>query len=90
MNFKGGMDMKRIFRKIQKWRDERFRQRIDRVYFRQDVNGIKHMEGNFRLNGNFWATGFISANGPLKEDEYQALLGYQDSLVDISPKPSDE
>lgn len=82
--------MKGKLEKIREKRDERFRRRIDRVYFRQDINGIKHMEGNYRLNGNFWTTGFLSAHAPVKEDEYRALLEFQDSLVNISPKPSGE
>lgn len=39
--------MKKLIKKFREWRDERFRQRIDRVYFRNNGNGIRIIEGWF-------------------------------------------
>lgn len=71
--------------KIKKKQDERFRLRIDRVYFRQDGKGIKHLEGNYRLDGNLWATGFISAKGQsITEEKCQGLVEYRVSQSNTS------
>lgn len=37
--------MKKLIKKFREWRDERFRQRIDRVYFRTDEYGNNHALG---------------------------------------------
>lgn len=34
------------------WRDRKFYERVDRVYFHADGHGNKEMQGNFFIDGN--------------------------------------
>lgn len=38
--------MRKLFRRIMEWRDRRFRQRIDRVYFHTDGHGNRFIQGH--------------------------------------------
>lgn len=79
--------MKRIFRKIQKWRDESFRRRIDRVYFHSEDGKMKVLDGNLYVAGHLFAKGTIGAHMESKEfsdQEVAALLGQQ---LDRSVQP---
>lgn len=37
--------MKNPFKAIRQWRDQKFRERIDRVYFRHNGNGLRFIDG---------------------------------------------
>ena len=37
--------MKSIIKTIKDWRDRRFRERIDRVYFRHNGDGVRYIDG---------------------------------------------
>lgn len=37
--------MKKLIKTIKDWRDRRFRERIDRVYFRHSGDGMRYIDG---------------------------------------------
>ena len=41
--------MKKLIKRFREWRDRRFRERIDRVYFRCDKQGNRFLCGNLRV-----------------------------------------
>ncbi len=38
--------MKKLIKAIKDWRDRRFRERIDRVYFRHSGDGMRYIDGH--------------------------------------------
>ncbi len=41
--------MKKLIKRFREWRDRRFRERIDRVYFDCDRQGNRYLRGNLRV-----------------------------------------
>ena len=41
--------MKKLIKRFREWRDRRFRERIDRVYFDCDKQGNRYLRGNLRV-----------------------------------------
>lgn len=52
-----------ILKKFKAWRDRKFRDRIDRVYFHTDENGVKELRGNLWVAGNVAVFGFCASLG---------------------------
>lgn len=44
--------MKKLIKGFREWRDRRFRERIDRVYFRCDVDGNRYIFGNLYVKAD--------------------------------------
>lgn len=40
-----------LIKKFKNWRDRRFVERIDRVYFKKDERGIRYLDGSLFCNG---------------------------------------
>ena len=75
-------------KRIKERRDERFRQRIDRVYFRKDKYGLKRIEGGILLKGFLISDSFISCYGVVPESQDQEALALLKEVSDKHPKPS--
>ena len=41
--------MKKLIKAIKDWRDRRFRERIDRVYFRHSGDGMRYIDGHLMV-----------------------------------------
>lgn len=60
------------FKAYRLWRDRKFRERIDRVYFHADEHGNKEMQGNLFINGSLFVKDNVTihclSGNPLKKD----------------------
>ena len=78
-------EMKKILKKVKKIiayyrnrRDEKFRERIDRVYFRHDGDGLRYMEGHLvmvrdekcGINGNLVTGDYLTYSDALATRNY--------------------
>jgi len=51
--------MKNLFKAYKEWRDKKFIERIDRVYFKKDKGENLYVKGNIIVEGNILAYGNI-------------------------------
>ena len=75
--------MKKLIKRFREWRDRRFRERIDRVYFQCDAQGNRFLRGNLKvvrdpvtaMGGNLavspsvWIVGDIRTSGSIAAGE---------------------
>lgn len=68
--------MKNLIQRFREWRDRRFRERIDRVYFRCTADGVRFIDGYLLSvkDGNSGLCGFGVATG---QNYKEALLALQ-------------
>ena len=62
------MNIEKLIQAIRDWRDRRFRERIDRVYFQRDENGVRQMEGNMSIKGRIDLSGYLEVTGGINVD----------------------
>lgn len=62
-----------LIKAYRRWRDQKFRERIDRVYFHADDHGNKEIKGQLFINGDLAVKNSSSCyfpNGnPFKKDQ---------------------
>ena len=82
--------MKKLIKRFREWRDRRFRERIDRVYFRRDKEGSRYISGNVcvvadkanRPTGRLEVAGDVRVIGGLRAD--RSIVAGEDVVAYIN------